>query len=54
MLKKNSELWTKIAGTLEEQGAVGSSIRLKCENHAGQITNVSYNIFNFTNSTLVY
>ncbi|CAH0715659.1 unnamed protein product, partial [Brenthis ino] len=44
MLKKNSELWTKIAGTLENQGALGSSIRLKCENHAGQITNISSSV----------
>ncbi|XP_050350709.1 NFX1-type zinc finger-containing protein 1-like [Nymphalis io] len=41
ILKENSDLWTKIAETLEKQGSLGTSIQLKCENHPEQITTIS-------------
>ncbi|XP_046965728.1 NFX1-type zinc finger-containing protein 1-like [Vanessa cardui] len=41
ILKENSNLWTKIAETLENQGSLGTSIRLKCQNHPDQITTIS-------------
>ncbi|XP_064072681.1 NFX1-type zinc finger-containing protein 1-like [Vanessa tameamea] len=41
ILKENSKLWTKIAETLENQGSLGTSIRLKCQNHPDQVTTIS-------------
>ncbi|XP_028173495.1 NFX1-type zinc finger-containing protein 1-like isoform X1 [Ostrinia furnacalis] len=41
ILKANSPLWTKIATTLEKNGLLGTSLKLKCENHPDQITTIS-------------
>ncbi|GBP30884.1 NFX1-type zinc finger-containing protein 1 [Eumeta japonica] len=40
MLKKKSELWTKIAATLESSGSFGTSFMLKCQQHPDNITEV--------------
>ncbi|XP_047991491.1 NFX1-type zinc finger-containing protein 1-like [Leguminivora glycinivorella] len=39
LLKRNSTLWTNIAQTLEDNGSLGSTLKLKCVNH-GQITEI--------------
>nr|XP_021188213.2 NFX1-type zinc finger-containing protein 1 isoform X1 [Helicoverpa armigera] len=41
MLKTKSELWRKIATTLESNGSLGSKLILKCQNHPDQITEIS-------------
>ncbi|KAI5644349.1 AAA domain-containing protein [Phthorimaea operculella] len=40
-LKTNSDLWMKIAQTLESNGRLGTTLTLKCENHPEKITTVS-------------
>ncbi|XP_013164299.1 PREDICTED: NFX1-type zinc finger-containing protein 1-like [Papilio xuthus] len=37
LLKTNSELWEKIATTLENNGSLGSRLRLRCERHPAEI-----------------
>ncbi|CAH0691773.1 unnamed protein product [Spodoptera exigua] len=41
MLKAKSELWRKIANTLEKNESLGSQLILKCQNHPEQIIKVS-------------
>ncbi|XP_047991691.1 NFX1-type zinc finger-containing protein 1-like isoform X2 [Leguminivora glycinivorella] len=41
LLKRKSELWKKIAATLEKNGSLGTSLKLKCDNHSGQITTIT-------------
>ncbi|XP_048478338.1 NFX1-type zinc finger-containing protein 1 isoform X3 [Plutella xylostella] len=41
ILKRNAEIWAQIGTVLERQGSLGSTLFLKCENHPGQITEVS-------------
>ncbi|XP_063624755.1 NFX1-type zinc finger-containing protein 1-like [Cydia splendana] len=41
LLKRKSELWKKIAATLEKNGSLGTSLKLKCDNHNGQITTIT-------------
>lgn len=36
MLKAKSELWRKIATTLENNGSLGSELVMKCQNHPEQ------------------
>ncbi|CAH2048546.1 unnamed protein product, partial [Iphiclides podalirius] len=38
ILRKNSELWEKIACTLEEGRSLGKSLKLRCERHLEEIT----------------
>ncbi|GBP30873.1 NFX1-type zinc finger-containing protein 1 [Eumeta japonica] len=40
MLKKKSELWTKIAATLESNGSLGTSFVTKCQQHPDDKTEV--------------
>ncbi|XP_060803319.1 NFX1-type zinc finger-containing protein 1 [Amyelois transitella] len=40
ILRKNSELWEKIASTLENMGSLGISFKLKCEIHPIQVTTI--------------
>ncbi|XP_053609181.1 NFX1-type zinc finger-containing protein 1-like [Plodia interpunctella] len=40
ILRKNSELWEKIAITLENMESLGTSMKLKCEIHPTQITTI--------------
>ncbi|KAJ2949110.1 hypothetical protein O0L34_g6049 [Tuta absoluta] len=40
-LKTNSDLWMKIAQTLESSGSLGTTLTLKCENHPEKMTTVS-------------
>ncbi|KAJ0176718.1 hypothetical protein K1T71_007897 [Dendrolimus kikuchii] len=41
ILKSNSELWAKIATTLDENNSLGTTINLKCQNHPNNITAVT-------------
>ncbi|XP_014358196.2 NFX1-type zinc finger-containing protein 1 [Papilio machaon] len=41
ILKTNSGLWEKIASTLENNGSLGSRLRLRCERHPDEITWIS-------------
>ncbi|XP_075977884.1 NFX1-type zinc finger-containing protein 1-like [Anticarsia gemmatalis] len=40
MLKAKSELWTKISRTLENNGSLGTTLKLVCQVHPDQITNI--------------
>ncbi|KAI8436677.1 hypothetical protein MSG28_010165 [Choristoneura fumiferana] len=48
LLKRKSTLWTKIAGTLEENGSLGKTLKLKCSNHGDRITKIE-NVGDFVN-----
>ncbi|XP_072949023.1 NFX1-type zinc finger-containing protein 1-like [Epargyreus clarus] len=41
MLKTNSNLWEKIAQTLESKKSLGTSLQLRCEVHENQITTIT-------------
>ncbi|CAG4965233.1 unnamed protein product [Parnassius apollo] len=41
ILRKNSELWEKIALTLENNGSIGKTLKLRCEGHRKEITLIS-------------
>ncbi|XP_013143932.1 PREDICTED: NFX1-type zinc finger-containing protein 1-like [Papilio polytes] len=41
ILKTNSELWEKIASTLENNGSLGSRMRLRCERHPEEMIWIS-------------
>ncbi|KAM3965335.1 NFX1-type zinc finger-containing protein 1-like [Aphomia sociella] len=41
ILKQNTDLWCKIATTLENNGSLGTEFRLRCENHPETITAIS-------------
>lgn len=41
MLKEKSELWKKIAVTLENNGSLGDTLTVKCQNHPEQVRTVS-------------
>lgn len=44
LIQKN-QIWPKIKKTLEDQGAIGESISLRCQNHPEDIIEVNFTIF---------
>ncbi|XP_061715975.1 NFX1-type zinc finger-containing protein 1-like [Cydia pomonella] len=41
LLKGKSALWSNIATTLESNGSIGTSLKLRCENHGEEITMIT-------------